>query len=150
MKKCITVLTVLLMTTAACQQNTTKIEREYIAKAIKEANIELDYQWIVVLPGMGCHGCIQEAEAFMSKHIADKRILFVLTKTSSLKILQQKTGLHINEHTNIFIDKHNLFDIPTDNRIYPCVVEIMDRNVYTHSFQSPQNDAFYPLEKRLW
>ena len=104
MKK-IKILVTIAFLLISCQQNIEKIEKEYLDKAIKEANVESNYQWVVILPGLGCHGCIQEAEYFMSKHITDKRILFVLTNISSLKILQQKTEIRIDEHTNIYIDR---------------------------------------------
>lgn len=85
----------------------------------------------------------------MENHIADERILFVLTKVSSLKILQQKTNVRIDEHRNIHVDKENLFYIPTDNSIYPCVIQLKNGKLLKHSFQSPQNAAFYQLENQL-
>jgi O-antigen ligase len=65
---------------------------------------------------------------------------------SSLKILQQKTDVRINEHPNIRVDRENQFDIPTDNRIYPCVVYMKNGKVDDYSFQRPGNDAFHVLE----
>jgi hypothetical protein len=100
----------------------------------------------LVLPGLGCHGCIQEAEVFMQQYITDRRILFVMTKISSLKILQQKTEVRLEKHPNIYVDRENQFDIPTDNRIYPCVVYMKDGKVDDYSFQRPGNDAFHVLE----
>ncbi len=70
-----------------------------------------NYQWIVILPGTGCHGCIQDGEFFMKKNIGNNKVLFILTKISSLKILQQKLGLQIKDHSNIYIDKENIFDM---------------------------------------
>ena len=149
MKKNRIVLIILLFSIIACQQDTEKKEKEFLKKAFKEASIDINYQWVVILPGLGCHGCIQEAEHFMTTHIMDKRILFILTKISSLKILQQKTEVRINEHFNILVDRNNLFDIPTDNRIYPCVIQLKDGKVFKHSFQCPQNDAFNQLDRQL-
>ncbi|MDR0395096.1 MAG: hypothetical protein LBH77_08080 [Tannerella sp.] len=74
----------------------------FLSKAIERMDTDCDYQWIMVLPGLGCHGCIQEAEVFMQQYITDRRILFVLTNISSLKILQQKTEVRIDEHSNIY------------------------------------------------
>ena len=149
MKRIIEVLLMFVFLMNACQQNTEKIEKECLNNAIKEANIDNNYQWVVILPGLGCHGCIQEAEFFMTEYVTEKRILFVLTKISSLKILQQKTEVRINEHSNIFVDRNNLFDMPTNNRIYPCVVQLKSGKVYKHSFQCPENAAFYQLEQQL-
>ena len=80
----------------SCKKSEKEIETEHLSKAIEQAWVDSDYRWIVVLPGMGCHGCIQEGEAFMRENIENKNILFVLTNTSSLKILQLKTGVKID------------------------------------------------------
>jgi len=138
-----------LFLTVSCQQNSEKIEKDIFTKAIERLKIDDKYQWLVVLPGLGCHGCIQEGEYFMKTHIDDERILYVLTKVSSLKILQQKTEIRIDEHSNIFIDRENLFQIPTSNTIYPCVIQLKNGKVFSHSFQNPSNDAFRQLEERL-
>ena len=148
MKKSV-IIFIILASFISCLQNTKSKEKEYLNKAIKEASIGGNYQWMVILPGLGCHGCIQEAEFFMKEYITDNRILFVLTKVSSLKILQQKTEVRINEHSNILIDKNNLFVIPTNNRIYPCVAQLKNGIVIAHNFQSPRNSAFYQLEQQL-
>ena len=120
-----------------------------MSKAIKRIDENHNYQWIVVLPGLGCHGCIQEAEVFMQQYITDRRVLFVLTKISSLKILQQKTEVRINEHPNIYVDRENLFAVPTDNGIYPGIVYMKNGKMGDCSFQSPGNDAFRQLENAI-
>jgi hypothetical protein len=131
---------------SSCHKSPKKIERDFLNKAIERIEMNHEYQWIVILPGLGCHGCIQEAEVFMQQYITDRRILFVLTKISSLKILQQKTEIRIDEHPNIYVDRENQFDIPTDNRIYPCVIYMKNGKPDNYSFQSPGNDAFHVLE----
>jgi hypothetical protein len=126
-----------------------KTELDILTHAIEQIQADGQYQWVVILPGMGCHGCIQEGEFFMKDYITNRQILFVLTKTSSLKILQQKTEVRISEHPNIYVDKDNLFDIPTENKIYPCVVYLKEEKIIKHSFQSPGNPAIYQLEEEL-
>lgn len=134
---------------AGCKPNSGKTEIEVYNKAIEQIKIDSQYQWLVVLPGLGCNGCIQEAEVFMKNNIEDKRILFVLTRLSSLKILQQKTEVRLDEHTNIYIDKENLFSIPTNNAVYPCVIQLKNGKIFTHSFQKPSNPALWKLEEQL-
>ena len=142
-------LLVFMILIAGCQQNSGKREIEIYNKAIEDIKVESQYQWLVVLPGLGCNGCIQEAEAFMKNHIEDERILFVLTKISSLKILQQKTDIRIDEHTNIFVDRKDLFNIPTNNAIYLCVIQLRNGKIFTHSYQKPSNPALWKLEEQL-
>jgi hypothetical protein len=131
---------------SSCHKSPEKIERDFLNKAIERIDANHEYQWIVILPGLGCHGCIQEAEVFMQQYITDRRILFVLTKMSSLTILQQKTEVRIDEHPNIYVDREKRFDIPTDNRIYPCIVYMNDGKMDDYFFQCPGNNAFRILE----
>jgi len=150
MRKYSAIFILLILSVTACRQGSEKIERETLNNAIKEAGINSNhYRWMVVLPSLGCNGCIQEGEAFMKENITDTHILFILTNISSLKILQQKTNIRISEHSNIFVDRNNLFDIPTNNRIYPCVAELKDGKVFSHLFQRPQSAAFVHLEHQL-
>ena len=149
MKNIIRLVGLLIILITGCQQNSSKREIEIYKKAIEETKVDSQYQWIVVLPGLGCHGCIQEAESFMQSHIEDERILFVLTKISSLKILQQKTEIRVDEHTNIFVDRKNLFNVHTNNNIYPCVIQLQNGKIFNHSYQKPANPALWKLEEKL-
>jgi hypothetical protein len=103
-----------------------------------------------VLPGLGCKGCIQEAEEFMRNNVSAKQVLFVLTKVESLKLLQHKIGINIKEHNNIYIDKSDYFDLPTDNTIYPLIIELENNKMINYEFQSPKNGmAFAKFSERL-
>ena len=124
-------------------------EIDYINHVLSEHPELSDYNWLVIIPGVGCNGCIQEGEYFLKKHVSDKTIGFVLTNISSLKILQQKTGLKLKEHNNIYADTDNAFIVQTHNSIYPCVVEIKDHHVASLEFQSPQTPALRNLEEIL-
>ena len=149
MNKKIRLIFIVVFFLVSCHQNTKKIEKKHFSKAIEQISVDTQYKWIVVLPGMGCNGCILEAEFFMKNHIEDRRILFVLTRLSSLKIFQQKTGISIDEHPNIFVDRNNLFSIPTNNSFYPCVILLNNGKHSSHSFQDPSNAAFRNLEENL-
>ena len=149
MKNLIRFLSIFMILLTCCQQNLEKREKDVFIKAIEQLKIDGKYQWIVVLPGLGCHGCIQEGEYFMQNNIEDQRILFVLTKVSSLKILQQKTEVRIDEHANIYVDREDLFNIPTNNAIYPCVIQMKKRKFISHSFQNSANKAIRKLREQL-
>lgn len=130
----------------ACNTSKKNEERDFLNNCIEQLNISDNYQWVVVLPGAGCHGCIQDGEYFMKRNVENDKILFVLTKISSLKILQQKLGFRINKYSNIYVDKENLFDIPSKNSIYPCVIKLEKGNILTYAFQSPESNAFQLLK----
>lgn len=133
----------LLTISASCKRSPEKIETEQLTEAIDQIKVNKNYQWIVVLPGLGCHGCIQEGEVFMRDHIKNGNILFVLTKISSLKILQQKIGIKLTEHPNVYIDREDDFTIPTDNSIYPCIIKMEKGQMVNHEFQSPKNGGAF-------
>ncbi|MFS4456928.1 hypothetical protein ACKWB9_12475 [Maribacter sp. 2304DJ31-5] len=134
----------------SCKQKDKEIEANHISDSIEKIKISPNYKWLVILPGLGCHGCIQEGEAFMQEYVDNKDILFVLTKIESLKILQKKININIKEHNNIYIDRGRLFDLPTDNAIYPCIVELNEGKLRSHGFQSPvSSDAFEKLKARI-
>ncbi len=135
----------------SCAKKTEKeIETDYISSLAKTLPLNNNIEWLVILPGLGCHGCIQEGEGFMKNNIRNKKILFALTRIESLKILQQKLGIAIKNFSNVYTDKDNRIKIPTNNSIYPCIVKITNGEVKEHEFQAPYNgDAFNKLKSLI-
>ncbi|WP_298344607.1 hypothetical protein [uncultured Algibacter sp.] len=114
-----------------------------------DQNLE-QYNWIVVLPGLGCKGCIKQAEMFIKENIAQKKVLFVLTKVESLKTLQNKIGIKVKDHSNIYIDREDDFIILSDNSIYPCIISLENGKTQNYQFQSPDNgEAFVKLSTQI-
>ena len=134
----------------SCKKTDKEKERDHLTYTIDGLGLGKGTDWVIILPGLGCKGCIQEAEDFMGKHVKNRKLLFVLTNTESLKILQKKIGIQIKEHPNILVDRKNEFNVPTDNSIYPCIVELTGGEVRAHEFQSPKNGrAFEKLKSRI-
>lgn len=145
-----TILLSLTVLSFSCNKSIQEKEKDQLMDAVDNIAINKNTDWIVVLPGLGCSGCIQEAEDFLKKNSNNKRIFFVLTKIESLKILQQKTGVKIAEHSNVLIDRADQFIVPTDNSIYPCIIKFTDGKFVSHEFQSPDNsNAFEKLKARV-
>lgn len=150
MKNLYTTVILLLCLTAGCQKKDSTTEEEQYTKAIDAIPSSRNKDWVVVLPGLGCHGCIQEGELFMQQYIEDKSILFVLTKIESIKILKQKIGIRLNGRDNIYIDRNGLFDISTQNSVYPCIIEMKNGAISKFGFQSPVNStAFEQLKTKI-
>lgn len=150
MQKKIIYVALLISVLSSCVKSDEKKELEFFSEEIQNLALENTYDWIVILPSLGCKGCIQEAELFMQNNVNNKKILFVLTKIESLKVLQKKIGFNIGEHTNILLDRMDKLVVPTDNSIYPCILKLMDGVVVSHGFQSPRNsEAFYELKQRI-
>lgn len=138
---------VLAVFTTSCKQTEANKEDTVIGDGIKEIKLKPEYNWLVIMPGLGCRGCIQEGEAFMRDYIDKPNILFVLTKVQSMKILEQKIGKDLHNRQNVYIDKQGFFDIPTNNTIYPCIVQLDKGKAVQHQFQSPANGKAFQLLK---
>lgn len=135
---------------ASCNRNAENLEMESLTSALDALKIDTRlYDWIVILPGLGCHGCIQDGEYFMQQNVENPKIFYVLTNLSSLKIFQQKTGITIKDHPNIYVDRDNQFVVPTNNSIYPCVIQLKEGQIAEHTFQSPQTVIFQQLKRHL-
>ncbi len=149
--KCILgIISLVILFTVSCKKSEKVIETTYLRSTIKNLDVDDNVRWIIILPGLGCHGCIQEGEAFMKEYVGNMEVLFVLTNISSLKILQQKTGIKLKEHKNIFIDIDNKIKIPTNNNIYPCIIRLEDCVIAEHEFQSSTNsEAFERLKGHI-
>ncbi len=117
-------------------------EETFLTPYIQEINDINKYRWVVILPSTGCNGCIQHGEFFMKQNINRNDILFIITKATSIKTMQLKLGINLREHSNIYLDRENKFDIPTKNSIYPCVIELQKGSIKSITFQNPHTDAF--------
>jgi len=142
---------VLFFTISSCyQKNEQEAEKDYITDLLKHIHLADNVHWVVLLPGLGCHGCIQEGEQFMKDNVNNRDIYFVLTRIESLKILQNKIGIELKNQPNIYADKDNRINIPGDHNIYPCIVQLNKGDIKTYEFQSPENgQAFANLQARL-
>lgn len=150
MNKFIFILSVgFLLLSGSCNDREKNMEEKKIAEMLLKLDVDKKYDWVVILPGMGCHGCIVGGEYFMQQHVSDERILFVLTRISSLKILQQKTNIKFSDHSNILIDKDNRYRLTINKSIYPCILEVKDGRLRSYKFQSPETNAFNELEQAL-
>ena len=150
MKKIILLPIVLIFVLSiSCKKSEKELENEYILTVVDKVPMSKTTKCLIILPGLGCHGCIQEGEVFMRDNIKNTDFYFVLTKFESLKILQNKIGVKFKEHSNIYIDAKEGISIPTNNSVYPCVVYIENGEVKSHEFQAPGSNAFDNLKKRF-
>ena len=134
----------------SCNKTEVEIENEYLVNKVNGFSKINGQKWLVILPGLGCKGCIQEAEQFMKNNVKNKNVFFVLTKVESLKLLSQKTGINISDHKNIYVDRENYFNLPSNNTIYPLIIEMDKGEMKSYEFQSPKNGlAFSKLSEKL-
>ncbi len=76
----------------------------------------------IVIPNVGCNGCISQAEQLLKDEVDNPHnIKFILTNIESLKSIKIKLGLDVNNYQNIIVDKNNLFSKDGLRSIYPRV-----------------------------
>ncbi|WP_028298152.1 hypothetical protein [Olivibacter sitiensis] len=135
---------VLFAVVISCRQKTENdVEKDYLISLVEKFPPPAGTEWFILLPGMGCHGCIQEAEAFMKDFVDKKNMYFVLTRVESLKILEHKIGAKVSGQSNVRADIENEIKIPTPNIVYPCIVKIKDGRYQEHAFQSPNSPSAF-------
>ncbi|WP_037315974.1 hypothetical protein [Salegentibacter sp. Hel_I_6] len=150
MKYTILILAVLtLLVSTSCDKKVKDVEKDYITKIQDKSQLNETTEWLVILPGLGCHGCIKEGEVFMRDNIDNEKIFFVLTRVESLKILQHKIDINLKDHKNIYVQKEGGVNMPTNNRIYPCIVYLEKGEVKSYEFQEPGNNAFEKLRDQI-
>lgn len=149
MRKTGLIVLVLSLLFYSCNKGQEEMERDYLIRALESITFPDSVKWVVILPGLGCHGCIQEAEAFMGEYVDNKEILFILTKVESVKILEHKIEKKLSTYSNVIIDNNEDINIPTDNRVYPCVIHREGGKFKSHEFQSPENSAFEKLKSQI-
>ena len=93
---------------------------------------------IVVIPNVGCGGCISESEAFLKRNTNDS-IFFVFTNISSLKALRLRMGDKLQQR-NVYVDENNDF-LFNDERIdsYPIVLQVNNPKKVEWDFLEPGN-----------
>lgn len=132
-----------IYTSTGCERSPAEMEAVYIENRVAELAPTSDKKWIVVLPGLGCKGCIQEGEEFLKNYVSYDNILFVLTKVESIKLLQQKVGHNLVGRSNIIIDHTDSFELPSKNSIYPLIIELDNSKMKAYQFQSPENSVAF-------
>ena len=100
----------------------------------------LETPGLLVIPNAGCEGCITSAEAFVKDNVGQINSLRVIfTGINSHKVLKQKIGRDIYSHSQVFIDRSNLFYSPDIVSIYPSIIYLDEKSVMKIESVSPDN-----------
>lgn len=117
-----------------------QIKEDYadmVVRKLEEKNINLaNYSHIVVIPELGCGGCISEAEKFFREN-REQSILFIFTKISSMKEIRLRLGKMI-EQKNVLIDNEQLYVSKEEEiNVYPIIIDIRCISQKTWYFLEP-------------
>ncbi len=131
--------------------NSCNTEYNFLNSAINNIGESIaDFDYIIIIPGAGCHGCIQEGEYFLKQNINNKKILFVLSNPTSIKILQNKIGVKVRDYPNILVNRDSDFKVPTQNSAYPCVIYLNHQaKIKKIEFQTPKTSALHDLSTKI-
>lgn len=94
---------------------------------IKSQNKNLNDS-IIIIPDVGCTGCISSAQKYFHKNIANENNLFVFTKISDLKMFKEIVNEDLWSRNNILIDSANLVMNYGLDSIYPLLIEKKNLN----------------------
>ncbi|MES2418275.1 MAG: hypothetical protein V4541_08805 [Bacteroidota bacterium] len=146
----------LFIITTGCKQRTHSPheKRQEHFKSTLEL-VKPGFKWdgikaVVVVPGVGCEGCISSVENFLvAEYQKDNSIKFVLTSIASTKLL--KTKLHLDlDNPNIILDHENQFSNQIFDSIYPTIFFLDGKGKVNHVEQvSLTEDGLVTLQKQI-
>jgi hypothetical protein len=128
------ILFILLFLCFSCKKHT------YNDKIAEKINYMLqnesdNYDYVVIIPGSGCTGCITNAETYFLNHVVDNSIKFIFTQSLSKKTLQLRLQKENLSRKNVFIDDDNCFYLHGfQEKIYPIITKISDKKVVNVDF----------------
>lgn len=77
---------------------------------------------IIIIPDVGCTGCISSAQKYFHKNIDNENNLFVFTKISDLKMFKEVVNEGLWSRNNILIDSTDLVINYGIDSIYPLLI----------------------------
>ncbi|SIS48996.1 hypothetical protein [Belliella pelovolcani] len=107
------------------------------------------YKYVIILPGLGCQGCISGVEEYIKNNIERNDIFFILTAIESLKMLQNKIGVDLRNRDNVLIDLDNEFLLTSNKSIYPIVLRLEGSHIKALDYISPETDKTL-VDKVTW
>jgi len=105
------------------------------------------YVAYIIIPSIGCEGCISNAETFLLKNYKRKtnKIKFFIASTSSKKALKIKFNVDIFNSANVEIVNEMI--IKNERLIYPVVLLLDSNKIKSIEYQTSKNNAFKKLSK---
>ena len=92
-----------------------------------------NYDYVVVIPEVGCTGCITTVEQYFLENVDNLRYKFIFTECLSIKGLKYRLGGDENlKRTNVFIDEYDLIFAPEyEDKIYPHILTVKNGEITT-------------------
>lgn len=65
------------------------------------------YKKIILIPGSGCTGCINEAETYFAKNVKNKDNLYIFTIIGDIKVFKLNIFKDLYMNDNVIVDSDN-------------------------------------------
>ena len=90
-----------------------------------------NYDCIIVIPEVGCTGCIATVEQYFIENVNNTRYKFIFTNFLSRKALKYRLGGDENlKRQNVFIDEYDLiFNPEYEDKIYPHILTVKNGKI---------------------
>ncbi len=127
---------------SACTSNDESFEDRFIEGISQVDRMDLlEKQYVVVMPRIGCMGCISSVEQFMMDSAIpySEKVGFLLTDIISLKTAVMRFGEDVVYGENVYLDQENSFDFGENLSLYPAILKIDNKRVVNIEYVSPEN-----------
>lgn len=116
----------------------------------REISFDKDVEICVVLPEVGCGGCIASGVFFILNNKAyfssnQKKNQIVFTAIDSKKMLKREMEITHFDELNCIVDTTNKYLPKGNNKIYPLVLRLKNGQIEDAVLQSPESNAFENL-----
>lgn len=90
----------------------------------------VEFNYIVLIPGSGCTGCISSAERYFIENVNNAKIKFIFTMITSRKELELRLGKENSLKENVYFDISNQFYLSGyEEKIYPYIMTLSNNRV---------------------
>jgi len=132
-------LYIILITLTLLSCGKKDLSKEFYEQKLAHFETLSSFDYVIILPGLGCQGCISEVEEYVKNNIERKDIFFILTSIESLKMLQNKIGVDLRNRNNVLIDFDNEFLLTTNQSIYPIILSLQESKINRLDYVSPES-----------
>lgn len=132
-------------------------EMKSIIKEFHDRKIKFseNTKYLIILPEVGCGGCISEGTDFIKKNIErfncnNDELRAAFTSIKSKKLLLRALEIDSFDNYCFEIDEDNKYRINNPKSIYPLILYLNKGKINHIEFQSPDNpNAFNTLESHI-
>ena len=133
----------LLLLLGACKESPEAIVQHDLEQGIALSGFDnlLDKPYLMIIPRIGCMGCISAAEQFMLEAYRPYRdqLNILLSDISSYKTARVRFGSAFMDAANVFVDRESVFNEGEFESTYPLILKLDKREVIEVNLVSPEN-----------